>query len=83
VLGLLVEPAAAGARQRVELCAAPELAHLPFSGDPAGELQLVKRRIERPVTDLKLLIGDLLEPLADRPWGARPTIFNSRRSSVP
>src|SRR5947209_2801144 len=65
--GFLLEMPAAGPRERVELRAAVVLARLPLRGDPPLLLQLVQRRIQRPVADLENVARDLFQALADRP----------------
>ena len=67
MLGFVLETASAGRRQRVELRASAQLANFPFGRDPASQFQLVKRGIQRSITHLELLAGDLLQSLADRP----------------
>src|SRR5437867_7695 len=67
MLRLLIEAPPAGSGQRIELRPASQLARFPVRADPAGQLQLVKRGIKRPIAHLQLLAGYLLEPLTDRP----------------
>src|SRR5687768_16967273 len=58
---------AAGTRQRIELRAAVVLRRLPLGCDPAFVLELVQRRVERAIAHLQNVVGNLVEPLADRP----------------
>src|SRR6185312_12816340 len=67
VCRFLFELPAAEPGEGIELGTAVVLARSPFGGDPAFLLELVQSRIERSVTDLKHLAGNLLETLADGP----------------
>src|SRR4051812_22881830 len=54
-------------RERVEFGAAVVVGDAPFRGDQPGVLELVECGIERSVTHLERIGGDLTEPVPDRP----------------
>src|ERR1700722_13640441 len=53
--------------QRIKLGATIIFTRLPLSRDPTLLFQFVQRRVERSVTDLQHIAGDLLQTLADGP----------------
>src|SRR5690606_41731269 len=67
VLGFLAESFPAEPRERVEFGSAIVLGLAPLRADPAPLLELVQRRIQRSVADLKHVARKHLEPPTDRP----------------
>src|SRR5690349_6001782 len=63
----LGEPFLAGLRQPIESRATVVLRGAPIGGDPALFLQTLQRRIERALLHLEDVIGELADPLRDRP----------------
>jgi len=55
----------AGARQRVELGLPIVVGHTPFRVEPSSGLEPVQGRIQRPLFDLEVASGDLLDAQQD------------------
>lgn len=65
--GFLLQAPPTGTSERVELGAASEFARLPLGRDPTFLFELVQRRIERSIADLKNIARDLIQTLAHGP----------------